>query len=88
MLRTLLVGVLVLGLLANGCAGRRYVELPGEPPAESASWDPPPQKAQHPVRDWCKDHSVAAGAATAVLVAGGILAAGVGFLAYELGQVH
>lgn len=86
--RSLLVCFLVLGLLVNGCAGRRYVSRSIDTPAESVNWDPPPMKSKHPVLDWCGEHPVMTGVATAVLVAGGILFSGAALFAYELGQVH
>ena len=86
--RSLLVGVLVFGLLVDGCAGRQYVSPSMDAPAESVNWDPPPMKSKHPVLDWCGEHPVMAGAATAVLVAGGILFAGAALFAYEFRNVH
>ena len=67
MLRSLLVAILVLGLLLNGCATSRDIQRAGGPacPADNSHVS------------WCGEHPIMTGAAVGLLVVGGVIVAGI-----------
>jgi hypothetical protein len=77
MFRSLLVGLVMISLLAQGCATHRAATQGSGASGEAICWDPPPAKPAHPVCDWCRAHpGWAYGIGAGLLVAVGIVAAG------------
>jgi hypothetical protein len=81
MLRSLLVGVLVLGLLLNGCATRSRVVNTTDPPLIAAGYDPPPRQPEHPVLNWCQQHPVTTIAGTVAVTEVALLATAAALIA-------
>jgi hypothetical protein len=86
-----IVLALVLSTLSGCTSGPRVGVRAPQPAVASAEYPgtPPPEKEEHPVRDWIEEHPVTTGV-TAGIVAGGVAAVvvfGV-LLAALVGSMH
>jgi hypothetical protein len=91
MLRSLLVGLVMISLLAQGCATHQAATQGSGPSGEAICWDPPAAKPAHPVCDWCRSHpGLTAGICSGLLLAVGIVvgAIAIGASAAAIGAMH
>lgn len=90
MLRSMLVTLVVLAFVLNGCAASSHETHPTDSQDQTSIWKPPPPKSENPFLNWCKNNPGTAGTMTGLLVVTGALATGVVFavaMAALLGSV-